>query len=435
MKLATINIGTSKVVAAFARDDKTIFAKEQPLLAQHPHAWEKSVLKVLEDSLVGNTTVKYLSVCATSGTFVVVDKSTLEVLDFCMYNTSRSSIDDSLKAKMPREEFEKLNEYPSTALVWHLRSERNLSAKDVLIVPQATWVAYRLANKIHPSKLFAETDYSNSRKFGFSNDKTPPKWEHNLLQELDLSVDMFPTPVEPGKRIGAGSVRCPSGCSVEIENIFHGVTDSTAEALFLLDGRSTNVCVIAGSTSTVRAICNPSYIAPFDGYVKTHPVDPNLAWITAWATTGENIRRVVKHAKLSLGPAVEQAMGSQYDQSYEKYVISRTPLPIVAQKPDPYRSIRGLIEAMISWEASIVGALKTSDDLGINFEMVRMIGGTTKNKKVMEARLNSYQTKIEVIPAFGTLGAIYPGLLKNGHHNDLNDLREYISHEQSYTLE
>ncbi|TDD25390.1 carbohydrate kinase [Kribbella turkmenica] len=209
-----VDLGTQSVRAVLVDAGGTVLARAtRPLVShrdgprheQDPQSWLDAVDAVLAD--IAGPAVEGVSICSTSGTFLLTDERGRPVTSALMYDDARAADqrDHIVDADPDRW---------STAMqpTWALPKLRSLKPTERhRIVHSADFVAAHLVG--HP----VATDTSHALKTGY--DLVAGAWPQAAFDQLGLPASLFPDVVLPGAELG----RTPEGVPVRA-----GMTDGCA---------------------------------------------------------------------------------------------------------------------------------------------------------------------------------------------------------------
>ncbi len=411
--LVGINIGTSKLVAVLAVPGSAPSVVEVPLRDQEPGAW----LEALQDALkkTGHPTEGTLvGICGTSGTFVLTDQKGKVLGAPVMYNDSHPEAVAGVKARLAGTAWAKGDVVsPDNAFLKLHHALKSLSADDRArvrwVIPQSVWLSYALATPSGHDWADVDADISNCRKLG--GKLAPRQWPQDLCELLSVPMDILPHIVPSGQLLGSISSDLGKSCQLNGATLYHGTTDASAEAMALVGDCIGQIGVIAGSTTSIKAVIGHAIDVGPDAYLGAHPLDPDKLFYTAWVSVGENIRQRAEFEGIAVQKLIEDAWGLP-DHDIPVVPLRRTPITEKWYETDARYFARGVMESAAWWEAWQIETIAAHAKEVV--PKIQMIGGTARSSPWLQLRADAYQRPVTLYSAGGALGAVLPGLLLNG---------------------
>jgi D-ribulokinase len=413
-RLVGINIGTSKLVAVLAVPGSALAVVEVALARQETGAWLEALQEALgqtghsaKDTLVG--------ICGTSGTFLLTDQKGRVLGAPVMYNDSYPEAVPEVKAKLAGTRWAASDVIsPDHAFLKLHRALRSLEPNDRArvrwVIPQSVWLSYALALSDGEDWTDVEADVSNCRKLG--GQLADPQWPRDLCDLLDVPCAILPRIVPSGKLLGSISSSIGSACDLAGSTLFHGTTDASAEAMALVGDCTGNIGVIAGSTTSIKAVLARAVEVGPDAYLGAHPLDAGKLFYTAWVSVGENIRQRAESEGIPVEKLIEDAWNLPDNDDIPAVPLRRVPIATTWLNTDASRFVRGVMESAAWWEAWQIETI--CEHAREVVPKIHMIGGTARSSNWLQLRADAYQRPVWLYSAGGALGAVLPGLLLNG---------------------
>jgi sugar (pentulose or hexulose) kinase len=413
LSLIALNIGTSKLVVASAESGHPPYLREHQLSSQEPGQW----LQVLEralSSLPKSKRVKVLSVCGTSGSFLLVGENGEPIARPVLYNEVCSDALSEVRARLSTLPVITSSLTPGSGLVMLYRLWHSLSPKQQAevrwVVPQSVWLSYVIQRGVGVRWDQIRSDISNCRKLG--SDVLSLTWPEHVLQLLGIPVHIFPTLVESGTELGTAASALAAAAGLSGTRILHGTTDASADAMGLIGDSVGGLGVMAGSTTSIKGVLDHRAEIGGFGYFSAHPMDPDKHLYTAWVSVGENIRAL----SLASGVAVSSLLQAAWDERVVHQqipFIELRPEPVLASYAnlDPVLLCRGLTEAAAYWESYHIREFERL--WGRPLQEVKMVGGTARCQEWVKFRASCYERTITRHNACTALGCLLPGLKRN----------------------
>ncbi|MEZ0394157.1 MAG: FGGY-family carbohydrate kinase [Desulfurococcaceae archaeon] len=382
---------------------------------------------------------KIVAIDGTSGTFVPVDARGQPVHQPVMYYEKALEEHKEIARLPSAAELAKrgVSVDPGSPLAKLL----SLRRKGVLerarwIVPQATFIAYRLVLPEGAAWDHVETDYNNALKFGADITREPPAWFQEIYEEAGIPLELMPEIVEPGKYIGIASSRLAEALGLAGAEVYHGTTDGNAAALAsgaLAEGD----CSISTGTTTVPKFVTGELRPHAAVYYHRHPIRGFLASAATSFTGGFLSWLVEKVAGLTMEEA---------DRLVEAVLGERVPafLPPGDRSPFNDPSLRAALlglEVVEEPRGRVLGKLFLSVMLGVAlledfyvrlFEelgrvkigVVKMSGGTTRSGAWLRLRASIFGKPVVVYSERVGLGALIPAMLRGQLFRDVREIEE-----------
>ncbi len=293
--VAGVDIATADVRVAVTAGDGRIVARASAPLArpqrstpgvseQDAGSWWPAVadaLRTLTDRLGrASDSVAALSVCATSGTVVVLDADRRPVGAALMYSDQRAATEAESAQTSAAERWAALGlrVQPSFGLA---------KAGWLLAQPDVAAEGDRLA---HPSDVVvgrligtdAPTDWSHALKSGY--DPARGEWATEAMAELGVPPELLPEvrrPTEPAGRVTAEAAEAtglPAGCEVRL-----GMTDACAAQLAAGAATPGRFVSVLGSTLVLKG-ASGELLADPTGAVYSHR-HPDGWWLPGGASS------------------------------------------------------------------------------------------------------------------------------------------------------
>jgi sugar (pentulose or hexulose) kinase len=285
-----IDLGTQSVRVTLLEGDGRIAASGSAPLSssrsdkvrheQDPEAWWEGVGRAAREATedLGDREISGLSICSTSGTFLLADADGRPLTAAIMYNDGRAEEE----ARMAQEAGERVwsslgyqmrSSFALPKLLWLLRSGDAEGAR--LMMHSADYIASRLAGEP------VNTDWSHALKTGY--DLVNERWPSEVLEQLKVPAEILPQVVRPGTVIGeviesaAEHTKIPAGTSIRA-----GMTDSCAAQIAagaLEEGRWNSVL---GTTLALKGVTRELLKDP-NGVVYCHR-HPDKGWLPGGAS-------------------------------------------------------------------------------------------------------------------------------------------------------
>lgn len=206
---AGIDLGTQSVRVVLVEEDGTVAASSSAPLSslraggarheQDPEAWWKAVGDAACKSTgeLPGREVSGLSICSTSGTFLVADEEGRALTPAIMYNDGRAEEEARLAQEAGEPVWTSLGtrmqrSFALPKLVWLTRS--GLPEDTARVMHQADYVASRLAGEP------VATDWSHALKTGY--DLINGCWPEEVFERLEVPIEILPPVVRPGSALG-----------------------------------------------------------------------------------------------------------------------------------------------------------------------------------------------------------------------------------------
>lgn len=213
-----VDLGTQSVRAVVADADGIVLARATRPLTSHrdgarheqdPQAWLDAVDGVLAEVTQGR--IEGISICSTSGTFLLTDPSGRPVTPALMYDDARAADrrDHIVDADPERWSTAMQPTWALPKILALVADGYDLASQRV--VHSADFVAAHLVG--HP----VATDTSHALKTGY--DLIADTWPTAAFEKLGLPISAFPDVVLPGTELGRTSAGVP---------VYAGMTDGCA---------------------------------------------------------------------------------------------------------------------------------------------------------------------------------------------------------------
>jgi sugar (pentulose or hexulose) kinase len=411
--LVGINIGTSKIVAVSALFGAKSVTAEVDLPRQDAAAWIGTLQEVLgrigaphPGGLVG--------VCGTSGTFVLTDDRGSVLGPPVMYNDSQPQAAGEVRDRLAGTRWAASGvsaaDHPLVKLFHALKSLSPAGRSRLRwLVPQSVWLSYSLTKETRDIWDDVSADVSNCRKLeGRLED---PQWPEELCSLLSIPKEILPRVVPSGAILG--DVRGPIAqrWGMTGGTLFQGTTDANAEAMALIGDRVGQIGIMAGSTTSIKAVVPQSMEVGSYAYLAPHPTRGDRSFYTAWVSVGENLRRRANIEGLSVDKLIDAAWHLGDDAEVPAVTLRRVPVTDEWSGLPAALFARGVMESAAWWEALQIEAIDRA--LHSSTSEIHMIGGTTRDPRWLQLRADAYERPISVYSAAGALGAVLPGVLLN----------------------
>jgi sugar (pentulose or hexulose) kinase len=384
---------------------------EVPLARQTPGAWIDALREALTQIGPPHRGV-LIAVCGTAGSLVLVDERGAVLGSPMMYNDAivETGVEAGIGgAPWPASEIA-ANDSPLRRLFQTLQKLSTEERAQVRwVVPQSTWLSYTLALPNGAPWHVVAADSTNCHKW--EGRLSEPQWPIALFQRLGIVPEILPRVVPSGETIGPALGEIARFWGVEDGTVFHGATDGTAEAMALVGDTFGAIGVMAGSTTSIKAVVPKGVDVGPNAHLADHPASADNAFYTAWISVGENLRRRAVVENISLAALVEMAWAVNEN---DIPLVPLARLPVVDTWLDTPAALfaRGVIESAVWWETFHLDRIERV--LARSIPDIHMIGGTTRDPRWLQLRADAYRRPIHVHSAAGALGAILPAALKRG---------------------
>ncbi len=272
---------------------------------QDAQSWWPAVLACLRETTVelGRTagSVRALSVCATSGTVVLVDSDGIPVGPALMYDDRRGGEFAAAADTAARARWEALGVHhgPTSTtgrIAWLLR---HAPPPATLVCHAPDLVTWRLVGRRTPS------DWSHALKSGF--DPLRGEWAGEAYAALDVPLGRLPGVLAPATEVGtvdsavAAAAGLPASCAVRL-----GMTDGCAGQIACGAVRPGTAVTVLGTTLVVKAASRDLVTDP-SGAVYSHR-GPDGTWFPGGAsnTGGEALAAHTAEDLTALDGAAER---------------------------------------------------------------------------------------------------------------------------------
>jgi len=418
-----IDVGTSGIRAVVIDSDLSVLATcikdmpapEQPqpqYFEQQPQIWWATLQAVLTE-LSGQCNFKQIasiSIDATSGTVLLVNKQGQPLSTGLMYNDQRAaSFVDKIKQFAPKDSIACSATSGLAKALWLLD---NISlSEDFFIVHQADWLTGQLTQR------FNQSDSNNALKTGYDPElKQWPDW----FQSLGIKLQQLPEVTSAGTRVGQldKSAIEKFGFNPNIQMV-SGTTDSTAALLATGANNIGDAVTSLGSTLVLKIISDKPVFSSAEG-IYSQPLGKN--WLVGGASNsgGAVLRHYFDDKTMSALEAElkpEQSTGLNYYpllQAGERFPANDPERqPCLTPKPDnDALFFQGMLEGIASIEQQ---GYKKLQQLGAPAPArLFSIGGGTVNKAWTQIR--HQHLKIPVYDALNNHAAFGAALLaKQGY--------------------
>jgi sugar (pentulose or hexulose) kinase len=415
------NIGTSKVIRATANVGSSATVSECGLAGQGANDWLAAFRNVSKTSetVLGSSIV---SVCGTSGTFLFVDAYGHPVGRPVLYNEvdEEQAVVFSQHLRAKGVDPAGLASSDSAAMkVWMHWNALNHAERSVVrwIVPQSVWVCYMLVLGHEFPWEDVCADIGNCRKFG--GDQQLKEWRTDIYTAVGVPLAILPTIVRSGVIVGDATSEFASSCGVTGGVVVHGTTDASADALGLVGDTVGTIGLMAGSTTSLKAVVDRPIPTTADSYIGAHPYDGTLRMYTAWVTVGENLREICRLEGMSVPDLMKAAW--TFNGRVPFVELSRGSIVSEYRSVDFFVLARAVVECSALWEAFHIDHISKS--LGSRRVSIHMVGGTTQDERWMQLRADVFGQQIVTHEPVTTLGTVLPGLLLNGY---ISSAREFL---------
>ncbi len=266
---------------------------------QDPAAWSaaaQQALQTLTRTLPAQTALVGLSVDATSGTFLFVDRQNRAVTPGCMYNDQRAAdvapeVAAALDPVLAPYGIRMASSFALPKIVHLIRQQPGLVKRGQRIVHQTDWIVGMLCGE------YGITDISTALKTGA--DPGSLCWPA-AIEQLGVPLDLLPQLVLPGTPIGhvTSQAHALTGLPVGLP-ILAGCTDGTAGCLASGARATGDLNVTLGTTLVFKALADQPLMDPEGAvYNHRHPAGGYLPG-AASSTGGEWIERHFAGADLA----------------------------------------------------------------------------------------------------------------------------------------
>ena len=291
-----IDLGTQSVRVVLLREDGTVVSSGTAPLGssraeggrheQDPAEWWEAVGRAAREATGGfeGVAVDGLSICSTSGTFLLADARGRPLTPALMYDDGRAGEEAELALHAGAELWDLLGHgmqrsWALPKLAWLARRGETKGA--ARFMHQADYVGFRLAGRP------VATDWSHALKTGY--DLLGDRWPEGVMEQLSIPVGILPPAVRPGTEIGSVSEEAsdhtglPAGAPIRA-----GMTDSCAAQIgagALVEGRWNSVL---GTTLALKGV-SPELVRDPTGAVYCHR-HPDGGWLPGGASnTGAGV--------------------------------------------------------------------------------------------------------------------------------------------------
>ncbi len=271
-RATAIDFAGEIVAAGSARLPAEATVVAGPCVEQDPQAWTTAAevaLRSLADQLPAGTKIEGVSVDATSGTFLCIDRHGRPLTPGYMYNDQRAvdvtrEVAGALQSVLSRYGIEIASSFALPKIVHVIRQRPDLVAEGHRIVHQTDWLVGMLCGS------YDTTDISTALKTGA--DPGTLEWPP-AIEELGLPRPMLPRLVLPGTPIGRVTSQAHARTGLPLETpVVAGCTDGTAGCLASGVRAPGDLNVTLGTTLVFKAVATRPLIDPAGAiYNHRHP--------------------------------------------------------------------------------------------------------------------------------------------------------------------
>jgi len=396
-----IDVGTSAVRVLISTLDGSVIANSscplKPVYARDKYRqqdvenWWEATLFALKGALVHTnpSSIRSLSVDATSGTIVLVDSALRPIGPGIMYNDARAEgYGDIINATavdfIARHGYSFKDDFSLSKILWLARNDSNFGkAKKVL--HQSDFINAKLTGEIPP------TDWSNALKSGC--DLINGGWPSFIFEKLGIPKEKLPdNVVAPGTIIGKISRAAANETGLSQETmVVAGASDGTA-ALFASGAHKPgDFSTSLGSTITIKGITEKILFDP-RGTVYCHK-HPAGFWLPGGAS---NVGCAAINKEFAPEPATRRQILACLDSAALKFFPCDTvlyPLADATSERFPFKktSIRAFVAGTTACREELYAAMLQSiafverwcyeelNALGANVKQVYSVGGGSKS--------------------------------------------------------
>src|SRR5215204_1523105 len=286
-----IDFGTQSVRVVLAEEDGTVVGSASAPLSsirsdevrheQNPEAWWTAVGEAASEVTagLGGREVQGLAICSTSGTTLLTDDEGRPLTPAIMYNDGRASEEARAAQEAGEEVWDSLGyriscSYALPRLLWLLRNGYGEGASRMM--HQADFVASRLAGEL------VDTDWSHALKTGW--DLVNERWPEEVMERLEIPVDLLPSVVRPGTRIGSVGRSAAEHTGILAGTpIRAGMTDSCAAQIAAGALKEGSWNSVLGTTLALKGV-TPKLLHDPGGVVYCHR-HPDGGWLPGGASS------------------------------------------------------------------------------------------------------------------------------------------------------
>lgn len=247
---------------------------------QNPQNWIDSVISVINNCVLklNGEKIDGLSLDATSGTILALDKNMEPLTNGIMYNDSRSKV-EAETVRMAANEHQKKHGYVFNAsyalpkILWIKENQPEIYDRTSLFIHQSDYIYGFLTGNYRIS------DYSNALKTGY--DLMDESWGNYINNLID--VEKLPEVVSPGTKIGTITQKAAEILGLSVNTpVYAGATDGYASSLAAGLARPGQWATVIGTTMVLKGITN-KLITDSQGRIYSHK-HPQGWWLPGGAS-------------------------------------------------------------------------------------------------------------------------------------------------------
>jgi len=440
--LIGIDVGTSSVkVGAYSNDGKQLHASSSPIHIQKTEEWLRAIREALPRNIpFGHYDKKIVSVDGTSGSFVLVDEYGNSLMDPVMYYEKAPEEYNEIKDLSSVKKLEEKGitiepEHPIVKLLRIKTKMPDIYRKARWVVPQATWILYRLLYSEGEKWEDISVDYSNALKFGLDITLEKPEWFKPLFEEVGIDMDKLPRVVPSGTYAGVAASKYSETMGLSGSELYHGTTDGNAAALACGALEKGDLVIYSGTTTVPKYIAD-KIVLHKALYYHVHPLKGYLAGAATSETGGFLSWFVEKVVGVEIEDAVKMA---------ESIGDGETPIfyPSGSRSPfyDPY--MKATLAGLSTTESDrnrVIGLITKGIILGItlteyfyidlieklfntSIEEVKITGGTTRARFWNVIRASVFGKKVLVYGEQVAIGTLIPAMVRSKMFENTAEIR------------
>lgn len=430
--LVGIDVGTSKVgVGVYDSEGRLLARGEGRVREQTASGWIEALRAATPRRLLASRAGEEVIVSAagTSGTIVLVDSRGNPVHRPLMYyersEEGHRILASSGAARLAGEAG--IDHGPSSTLAkLAFLASRGILERARWILPQATWILYRLVYREGEEWAGVATDFNNALKFGAHVLSDKPHWMEDVLGAIGVPLEKMPGIVGCGSEAGRASSRLAEELGLKGAHVHHGTTDGNASALASGVLGEGDFGIYTGTTTVAKRVVGEPVKA--EGiYYHRHPLEGFLA-SAATAETGGFLSWFAETvAGVSVGEALEAASRIEpgrepifYPPGYRGPFNDPRAMaalagiePRASSRPEAIGYIaRGIMVGVVMVEAYYVELFEKLYGRGIG--VVKLSGGTARSRLWNTLRSSVYGKRVAVYGEDVTLGTLIPAIVRRG---------------------